>query len=88
VRIFPYAAVQFFAYENFKKVHEAFIEFTDPLYQLFTQNNQNKHSNLANLAAGSLAGASSVICTYPLDLVRVRLAVAGNPHLQSLFIQK
>jgi hypothetical protein len=31
---------------------------------------------LGNLAAGSAAGAVSVVCTYPLDLIRVRLAVA------------
>eukprot|EP00960_Hanusia_phi_P018906 556927-Hanusia_phi.AAC.1 len=32
------------------------------------------HSNLTNLVAGSLAGVTAVIFTYPLDLVRARLA--------------
>lgn len=31
---------------------------------------------IVNLTAGSLAGATSVIFTYPLDLVRVRMAVS------------
>lgn len=35
----------------------------------------NTDSNVVNMMAGSFAGASSVIFTYPLDLVRVRLAV-------------
>lgn len=32
-------------------------------------------NSVANTLAGSMAGATSVIFTYPLDLVRVQLAV-------------
>jgi hypothetical protein len=35
-----------------------------------------KKQPLANLLAGSVAGATSVIFTYPLDLIRVQLAIA------------
>jgi len=64
VRIFPYAAIQFFTYENIKK--------------LLNQKSQKNQwvITVGNLTAGGIAGAASVICTYPLDLVRVQLAIA------------
>ncbi|XP_066303608.1 solute carrier family 25 member 16-like [Branchiostoma lanceolatum] len=57
VRIFPYGAVQFMAFEQFKKT------LTPAL----------NHPHLAKLLAGSLGGMAAVILTYPLDMVRVRL---------------
>lgn len=50
VRIFPYGAIQFVAYEWFHGITQQ------------------------KMMSGSLAGMSAVICTYPLDVVRARLA--------------
>ncbi|CDK29157.1 unnamed protein product [Kuraishia capsulata CBS 1993] len=59
LRIFPYAAIKFVCYEQIRTV-------------LIPDNN---HETAARrLLAGSLAGVASVFCTYPLDLIRVRLA--------------
>ncbi|XP_019639563.1 PREDICTED: graves disease carrier protein homolog isoform X1 [Branchiostoma belcheri] len=57
VRIFPYGAVQFMAFEQFKKALTPRLD----------------HPHLAKLLAGSLGGMAAVILTYPLDMVRVRL---------------
>ena len=61
VRIFPYAAMQFTSYETYKSLNKKFFTKT--------------HDNLFNsLACGSLAGMTAVTCTYPLDVIRSRLA--------------
>ena len=59
-RIFPYAAINFAAFENFKKLLQA---DQDP-------------NNLPwrKLFAGSLAGALAVSITYPFDIIRARIA--------------
>jgi solute carrier family 25 protein 16 len=60
VRIFPYAATQFAAFDIFKAAltpKDAGI------------------SGLANFLAGAGAGATAVAFTYPLDVTRARLAV-------------
>ncbi|CAJ0838930.1 1713_t:CDS:2 [Entrophospora sp. SA101] len=59
LRIFPYAAIKFVAYEQFRHI-------LMPTRELETS---TKH-----LLAGSLAGVTSVLFTYPLELLRVRLA--------------
>eukprot|EP01129_Flabellula_baltica_P007166 TRINITY_DN2752_c0_g1_i1.p1 TRINITY_DN2752_c0_g1~~TRINITY_DN2752_c0_g1_i1.p1 ORF type:complete len:247 (-),score=45.88 TRINITY_DN2752_c0_g1_i1:48-788(-) len=59
VRVFPYAAVQFMSYEQFKKLLVP---------------NDGKPNVVWFLMAGALAGCSAVACTYPLDLVRARMA--------------
>lgn len=59
VRIFPYAAIQFMSYEQYKR-------FLKPYF------NQNSHSSI--LLAGSLTGVTAVTFTYPLDMVRARMA--------------
>ncbi|XP_061799454.1 solute carrier family 25 member 16 [Nerophis lumbriciformis] len=59
VRIFPYGAIQFMAFDNYKKM-------------LSTRLWLNGH--IHRLMAGSMAGMTAVICTYPLDMVRARLA--------------
>lgn len=61
LRIIPYSAVQFAAYEEFKKL----LNITEDL---------QSQTPLRRLVAGGLAGTTSVIATYPLDLVRTRLA--------------
>lgn len=65
VRIVPYTAVQFAAYEEFKKL---FRIPEDP---------REQHPVL-RLTAGALAGVVSSTVTYPLDLIRTRLAVQGE----------
>lgn len=59
IRVFPYAAIQFMSYEKFKKL-------------IIPQD--GKKNSLLHLTCGSLAGATAVIFTYPLDLIRARLA--------------
>ncbi|CAI5473352.1 unnamed protein product [Closterium sp. Yama58-4] len=60
IRIIPYSAVQLFAYEMYKK---AFLGKNGEL------------SVPARLAAGACAGMTSTLITYPLDVLRLRLAV-------------
>jgi len=62
-RIFPYAAIQFCTYEQVTK------------YIRQHHNSGASLSPLQHLLAGSIAGAVSVVFTYPLDLARARLAV-------------
>jgi len=61
IRIVPYSAVQFAAYERFKN--------------LLIIPGTNELDTPRRLTAGALAGITSVICTYPLDVVRTRLSV-------------
>ena len=61
LRIMPYSAVQFTAYEQFKK--------------LFTRNGTVPLETPLRLASGAMAGICSVCATYPLDLVRSRLSI-------------
>ncbi len=62
LRIFPYAAMQFTSYETYKKLN----------VKLF--GNEAEHKLLNNLACGSMAGITAVSVTYPLDIIRSRLA--------------
>ncbi|CCF55620.1 hypothetical protein KAFR_0A01820 [Kazachstania africana CBS 2517] len=59
IRIFPYASVKFVAYEQIRSI-------------LIPSNNYETH--IRRLLSGSLAGLCSIFMTYPLDLIRVRLA--------------
>jgi len=60
IRIFPYSAIQFAAYEQFKKI---------------LLREKNDLTPLERLSAGAMAGVVSVSMTYPLDLIRTRLSV-------------
>eukprot|EP00124_Ichthyophonus_hoferi_P002882 Ihof_evm2s219 gene=Ihof_evmTU2s219 len=60
LRMVPYMAVQFMAYENYKKI--------------FVPPEDNNLFIAQRLLAGALAGMTSVCMTYPLDLVRTRLS--------------
>eukprot|EP01119_Soliformovum_irregulare_P023742 TRINITY_DN8360_c0_g1_i1.p1 TRINITY_DN8360_c0_g1~~TRINITY_DN8360_c0_g1_i1.p1 ORF type:complete len:333 (-),score=41.16 TRINITY_DN8360_c0_g1_i1:95-1024(-) len=73
VRIFPYAAIQFFSYENYKRM---FAE---------SQWKERLHPTVIDLTCGSLAGATSVMFTYPLDLVRVRMAVSVHKQFDGIY---
>ena len=58
-RVFPYAAIQFMSYEQYKKLVRPYF-------------NPNTHTS--KLLAGSLTGITAVTFTYPLDMVRARMA--------------
>lgn len=62
LRIFPYAAMQFTSYETFKRLNA----------QIFGTEANDRIMN--NLVCGSLAGITAVTVTYPLDVIRSRLA--------------
>ncbi|CAB4394407.1 mitochondrial carrier [Rhizophagus irregularis] len=57
LRILPYAAIKFVAFEQIRHVLMP-----------------NEDTAFRHLISGSLAGITSVLCTYPLELIRVRLA--------------
>lgn len=59
LRIFPYAAIKFVAYEQIRSV-------------LIPTKEQE--TTLRRLLSGSAAGVTSVFFTYPLEVIRVRLA--------------
>lgn len=59
LRIYPYAAIKFVAYEQ---IRAAVIP------------TRRQETTVRRFASGSLAGVSSVFFTYPLEVIRVRLA--------------
>lgn len=59
LRIFPYAAIKFVAYEQ---------------YRALIIPKEKDEVPWKRFAAGSLAGVTSVFFTYPLEVIRVRLA--------------
>ncbi|PIA64289.1 hypothetical protein AQUCO_00100043v1 [Aquilegia coerulea] len=66
IRIVPYAALHFMTYEQ---------------YRCWILNNYSALGTgpVVDLLAGSAAGGTAVICTYPLDLARTKLAYqVGN----------
>ncbi|XP_038221376.1 mitochondrial coenzyme A transporter SLC25A42-like [Zerene cesonia] len=72
-RIVPYAAIQFTAHEQWKRL----LGVDSP--------QTAQASPLRLLAAGSLAGVTSQSATYPLDLARARMAVAQYTSLRAVF---
>ncbi|CZS96275.1 probable ADP,ATP carrier protein [Rhynchosporium agropyri] len=59
LRIFPYAAIKFLAYEQIRSV---------------VIHSPAQETPIRRLLSGSLAGVTSVFFTYPLEVIRVRLA--------------
>lgn len=59
LRIFPYAGIKFLAYEQIRAI-------------LIPR--KDYETSLRRLLSGSLAGVTSVFFTYPLEVIRVRLA--------------
>lgn len=69
-RIIPYAAINFASHDRIK----AYFLTTD----------QNFLPKGKRFVAGSLAGMTACTCTYPLDMVRARMAVAGRKKYANL----
>ncbi|XP_065841604.1 mitochondrial coenzyme A transporter SLC25A42-like [Oscarella lobularis] len=72
-RIMPYAAIQFMAHEQFKNLLRQNSQSTKPL-----------KSPGRRFLAGSLAGVTASSLTYPLDLVRARMAVSHQEDYRDL----
>ncbi len=75
LRIIPYSSIHFGLYEYYRRI------VVTSMYG----HRESHHgvSPLVDLLAGSGAGATAVLVTYPLDLVRTRLAYiteAGSQH--------
>ncbi|KAL7646204.1 UNVERIFIED_CONTAM: hypothetical protein RMT77_003105 [Armadillidium vulgare] len=70
-RIIPYAAVQFTAHDQWKKV----LKIDQP---------NTKTPSYVRFLAGSLAGVTSQSLTYPLDMARARMAVTPRATYSSL----
>lgn len=74
-RIVPYAAIQFTAHEQYKK--------------LLLVDHQGQSTKMRRFWAGALAGITSQTLTYPLDLARARMAVtergSGYGSLRKVF---
>lgn len=66
-RIVPYAALHYMAYEEYRR----WIILGFPNVE---------QGPVLDLMAGSIAGGTAVICTYPLDLVRTKLAYQVDSH--------
>ncbi|XP_077999448.1 solute carrier family 25 member 16-like [Glandiceps talaboti] len=59
VRIFPYDSIKFGSYEQYKKLTSYYL---------------GPKNEIGKLLNGALAGVTAVTCTYPLDMIRARLA--------------
>lgn len=70
LRIFPYAAIKFLAYEQIRAV---------------VIPSRDKETPFRRLISGSLAGVTSVFFTYPLEVIRVRLAFETKHNTRSSF---
>ncbi|CAD7703951.1 unnamed protein product [Ostreobium quekettii] len=73
LRIIPYSALHFHAYEIYRR---ALLQL--PIMQRVLSSSSGQGA--IDFAAGSAAGASAVIVTYPLDLIRTRLACMSEVH--------
>ena len=65
VRIFPYSAIQFTAFEFYKQTLPAVLPIAIPMHE---------DSHLLKFSSGALAGVTAVGCTFPLDLIRLEVA--------------
>ncbi|XP_061894673.1 mitochondrial coenzyme A transporter SLC25A42-like [Entelurus aequoreus] len=67
VRVMPYAAIQFCSHEQYKKALGSHYGFQGKALPPFPR-----------FLAGSLAGTTAAMLTYPLDMVRARMAVTAK----------
>jgi solute carrier family 25 (mitochondrial carrier protein), member 16 len=70
LRIFPYAGIKFLAYEQIRA---------------FIIPSKASETHVRRFLSGSLAGVTSVIFTYPLEVIRVRLAFETKKNSRSSF---
>ncbi|KAK5660243.1 hypothetical protein OQA88_12781 [Cercophora sp. LCS_1] len=70
LRIFPYAAIKFIAYEQIRNL---------------IIHSKDQETPIRRLLSGSLAGVTSVFFTYPLEVIRVRLAYETRKDVRSSF---
>ncbi|XP_012883769.1 PREDICTED: mitochondrial coenzyme A transporter SLC25A42 [Dipodomys ordii] len=74
VRVVPYAAIQFSAHEEYKRVLGRYYGFRGEALPPGPR-----------LLAGALAGTTAASLTYPLDLVRARMAVTPKEMYSNIF---
>ncbi|XP_077464075.1 mitochondrial coenzyme A transporter SLC25A42-like [Stigmatopora argus] len=67
VKVMPYAAIQFCAHEQYKQTLGGHYGFQGKALPPFPR-----------FLAGSLAGTTAAMLTYPLDMVRARMAVTAK----------
>eukprot|EP00210_Caulerpa_lentillifera_P009307 g8871.t2 len=67
-RIIPYSAIHFYTYEIYRR------ELTKGQLLVPWSTSHAGTPSIVHLLAGSAAGATAVILTYPLDVARTRLA--------------
>ncbi|GKT34815.1 putative multi-domain containing protein [Aduncisulcus paluster] len=65
LRIAPYTAVKFAAFERYKP---------------FFADKNGELNNIRRLVAGACAGVTAVMCTYPLDAVKTRLTIQDKSN--------
>ncbi|KAI0171853.1 mitochondrial carrier protein LEU5 [Hypoxylon sp. FL1284] len=70
LKIYPYAAIKFVAYEQYRA--------------LIIGSDRRNETWLRRFASGAAAGVSSVFMTYPLEVIRVRLAFETKHRSSSL----
>ncbi|KAB8274594.1 mitochondrial carrier domain-containing protein [Aspergillus minisclerotigenes] len=68
IRVFPYAGINFLAYEQLQRAIIISPQTDTPFHRFF---------------CGSTAGAISTIFTYPLELIRIRLAFETEQNTKS-----
>jgi solute carrier family 25 (mitochondrial carrier protein), member 16 len=69
LKIYPYAAIKFVAYEQYRAV---------------LIGSRHQETWFRRFSAGALAGVTSVFFTYPLEVIRVRLAFETKHRSSSL----
>jgi len=74
IRIFPYASLQFWSYDYYKG-------------RILQKQKNTKFGVFERFKAGVLAGITAASLTYPLDLIRIRLATNADPALSGFVSQ-
>ncbi|XP_051790625.1 mitochondrial coenzyme A transporter SLC25A42 isoform X1 [Erpetoichthys calabaricus] len=74
VRVIPYAAIQFCSHEQYKRLLGGYYGFQGRALPPFPR-----------FLAGSLAGITASMLTYPLDMVRARMAVTPKEMYSNIF---
>ncbi|XP_008298508.1 mitochondrial coenzyme A transporter SLC25A42-like [Stegastes partitus] len=67
VRVMPYAAIQFCSHDQYKRLLGSYYGYQGKALPPFPR-----------FLAGSLAGTTAAMLTYPLDMVRARMAVTAK----------